>query len=99
MIVNRYMWVVREGHTIEEAMDLFKSFPAQIPQASRVLRPTRVYQEPVTLIFEFEFKSLGDMDSQWAKAIQDSAFGAFMEKWGAVCEWNSHKSDVWQIVQ
>ena len=101
MIVNRQIWVVREEHTIEEAMELFKGYPPDAPQATRVLSPSGlIHQESIaTLIFEFEYDSLAAMLEQWSKLSEVPGWRPFMEKWRAVCERNSQKSDVWRVVQ
>ncbi len=100
MIVNRVSFVVREEHSIREALDIFKSYPPQLPQPTRVLRPSDfVYQDRATLIFEFEFDSLADMVEQWAKAHKDPDLGPHMERVWTVCERNSRQSNVWQVVQ
>ena len=100
MIVNRHIWVVREGHTVEEAMEVFRERPSNTLQATRVLKNSGlVTQNSNTLIFEFEFDNLVSMAEQWREAGKDPRFGSFMDKWRSVCEANTHTADVWQIVE
>ena len=100
MIVNRHSWVVREGHTFEEAMELLKGAPSAMPRAARVLRESvMVQQGSPAVVCEYEFGSLAAMEEQWLKLFSDSGFGSFLEQWRVVLEINSHRSDVWFVMQ
>ena len=99
MIISREIWIVREGHSFAEAMELFKDFPTGGPKATRVLSPGMVHQGNATLIFEFEYDSLGAMEKQWTEWVRGLGGRAYMERWYAVCERNSHSTEVWVVVQ
>jgi hypothetical protein len=101
MIVNRHIWVVREGHTIEEAMELLKEWPSSELRASRVLHPSWLAHQDAhhTLVFEFEFDSFASMAERWTKLGNDPRVEPFMEKWRAVCEGNSQQADIWVVLQ
>ena len=99
MIVYRAFWVVREGRTEDEAMELFKEFPSGGPKATRVLRATIGSPRRFTLVFDFEFADLGACEKEWLTWLSDLGGSAFMERWYAVCERNSSKVEVWYVLQ
>jgi len=99
MIVYRATWIVREGKTEAEAMELFKEFPPGGPKAVRVLGPTLGSPHRATLMFDFEFADMGACEREWHAWLSDMGGNAFMDRWFTVCERNSGKAELWQLLQ
>ena len=99
MIVNRHIWILRDGHTRDEAMTLFEEFPTGGPKASRVLSSGYVSPSDGALIFEFEFEDLAALDKEWDAWLSRPEATAFMNKWTAICGASSHKSEVWTVLR
>jgi len=98
MILYRVIWVIREGHTEKEAMELFKDFPPGLPKAPRVLG-FGLGAPSYTLTFDFEFADVATAEKDLAAWRAQPSTIAFMAKWHAVCERNSNRAEVWRILQ
>ena len=96
MIVQRLIWVVREGHSIEEAVALTKEFRGG-PKVTRQLCSTWLSGKYQRIVGEFEFKDTNTLETEWNNWASSPGAAAWNERWFAVCEATSLVNEIWRV--
>ena len=99
MIVVRHIWVIRDGHTRDQAMALWKEFPPLTPEPARVFGSGSFSPSAHTLVFEFQFDDLATyakLNHEWMLRPE---MDDLMSRWLEICETNSHKMELWRVLE
>ena len=95
ILVQRVAWTVREGHSVEEALEASQRMAPPAFQVSRTYQSGVGSPESDRIIFEFEHDDLAAMQAFWEAVFSDPGIGAFMKEWLACC-YPAHTTELWR---